>query len=110
MYECEYCSASFRNYYSLRSHVNGGVFEGIPQCARISQRPPAFGGDVITTPLEGDLSSGDSDTVGTVVRTPADLQHDICRRHQDDSILGDPQPLPLLGVYAFLRILPDIVT
>ena len=98
MYECEYCSASFRSYYSLRSHVNGGVFEGIPQCERIRQRAPTFGGAVITTPVEHDES--ESDTEGTVIRTPVDLQHDICRRHQDDSILGDPHPLRFLGELA----------
>ena len=96
-YECEYCSASFHSYYSLRSHVNGGVVDGIPQCVRIGQRRPNFGGDGIATLMEGDVTS---DSEGNVITTPADLQHDICRRHQDDSILGAPQPLRSLGVLA----------
>ena len=91
-YQCEHCRASFASYYSLRSHVNGGVVDGIPQCERIGRRPPDFGDAVITTPVVGD-----SDVEDNVIRTPADLQHDICRRHQDDSILGDAQPLYLTG-------------
>ena len=37
MYQCEYCSASFPTYYSLRSHKNGSARGGIPGCALISK-------------------------------------------------------------------------
>ena len=101
MYECEYCSASFHSYYSLRSHVNGGVVDGIPQCVRIGRRRHNFGGYGVATRVEGDVTSdAGSDVEGNVITTPVDLQHDICRRHQDDSILGDPQPLHSLGLLA----------
>jgi len=88
-YECEHCGASFNNYYSLRSHVNGSVFQGIPRCARLAQR--AIAGE--------DHDDGSADAVITtpVITTPLDLQYEICRRHQDDSVLGDPHPLHNLG-------------
>ena len=71
MYECEYCSASFHSYYSLRSHVNGGVVDGIPQCVRIGRRRHNFGD--ITTLVERDITSDtDSDVEGNVITTPAD--------------------------------------
>ena len=87
-YECEYCRASFNNFYSLRSHVNGSMFEGIPRCTRIRQRANA--GDAGGTVFDGAAPDA-------VITTPVDLQHEICRRHQDDSILGDPHPLHNLG-------------
>ena len=33
MYRCEFCSASFPSYYSLRSHKNGSTTDGVPKCA-----------------------------------------------------------------------------
>ena len=85
-YECQHCRASFSNYYSLRSHVNGSVIEGIPRCALISRKRARA---VITTPAN----------IGAepVIATPVELAHEICRRHQDDSKLGDPRPLHNLG-------------
>ena len=75
MYECEYCIASFHSYYSLRSHVNGGVVDGIPQCVRIGRRRHNYGG--ITTLVEGDVTrDADSDVEGNIITTPVDLQHD----------------------------------
>ena len=85
-YECEHCRSSFANYYSLRSHVNGGAIGGIPRCALTSRK---LARAVITTPVNFDAD--------TVITTPVDLAHEICRRHQDDSILGDPRPLHNLG-------------
>lgn len=92
MYQCEHCQASFQSYYSLRSHVNGSVFEGIPRCARIANRAIA-GADSADCLL---------DDAHAVITTPVNIQHDICRRHQDDSILGDPLPLRNLGQSAVL--------
>ena len=104
-YECEYCSASFHSYFSLRSHVNGGIVDGtrdgIPQCVRIGRRRHNFGGYGVANLVEDDVTSdAGSDVEGNVITTPVDLQHDICRRHQSDSILGTPQPLRFLGLLA----------
>ena len=93
-YECEHCRATFSNYYSLRSHVNGSVFEGIPRCARIRQR--AIAGDTGGAIPDADSAHADS----AVITSPVDLQHEICRRHQDDCILGEPHPLHNLGASA----------
>ena len=90
MYECEHCGASFENFYSLRSHINGSVFQGIPRCARKIQSATVAG--------ECDDASATIFNEATVVITnPVDVQHEICRRHQDDSILSDPHPLNNLG-------------
>ena len=35
MYRCEYCNASFPTFFSLRSHKNARMKEGIPHCARV---------------------------------------------------------------------------
>ena len=96
MYQCEHCRSSFQSYFSLRSHVNGSVFEGVPRCNRFSGARA-----VITAPLDPD-DSNDSVSSGTVpvITSPVDLQHEICRRHQDDSILGDPTPLSDIGIYS----------
>jgi len=85
-YQCEYCGKSFRKYYSLRSHINGSVFEGIPRCARTVQC-------AIIGEENDNASDSILDDAAAVISTPVDLQHDICRRHQDDSILSDPHPL-----------------
>ena len=42
-YQCQHCQASFRKYFSLRSHINGSVVEGIPRCARIGKRTIVIG-------------------------------------------------------------------
>ena len=76
MYQCEHCTAAFNNYYSLRSHVNGSVFQGIPRCALIAQP-----------------SAEEHQEEEAVITTPLVLQHEICRRHQHDSVLGDPHQL-----------------
>ena len=95
MYECDHCGAAFCNFYSLRSHVNGSVFQGIPRCARKGPRVGEHddAAAVITTPL---------DDAAAVITTPLELQHEICRRHQDDSILGDPHPLQNIGTSSVL--------
>ena len=85
---CEHCGAAFTTYYSLRSHVNGGVVDGIHGCTRNVQHAIAGG------------ENGDAEAVVTtavLITNPFDLQHEICRRHQDDSTLGDPHPLRTLG-------------
>ena len=66
------------------------VFQGIPRCARIIERTVAGGDD-------DDASDADA-----VITTPVDLQHEICRRHQDDSILSDPHPLNNVGTLSVL--------
>ena len=86
-YQCEYCGAPFQNYYSLRSHKNGSAVDGIPRCARIVQRA---------------IAGGEHDGADAVITTPVDLQHDICRRHQNESILGEPHPLQNLGGLSIL--------
>ena len=90
MYECEHCGAAFRNYYSLRSHVNGSVFQGIPRCARKVQRAIVVGEN-------DDESAAVIDDASAVITTALDLQSEICRRHQDDSILSAPHPLHNIG-------------
>ena len=94
-YQCEYCQASFHNFYSLRSHINGSVYEGIPRCARISSC--AISGaeheDTIGA-MDGDAVVDGADAV---ITNPVDIQHEICRRHQDDSTLAPPTPLHNLG-------------
>ena len=94
-YRCEYCQASFQSYYSLRSHKNGSSFEGIPRCARIVKCAIA-GGD------QDNYSDNSLDGTDAVIATPVDLQHDICRRHQNESTLGEPYPLENLGVSSVL--------
>jgi len=87
MYQCEHCGTSFNSFYSLRSHQNGSVFRGLPRFARktvVRERD-----DTSDAILEDDTE---------VITTPVDdLQHEICRRHQDDSILSDPHPLHNIG-------------
>ena len=83
MYECDQCGASFRNYYSLRSHVNGSVFKGIRRCARKVQSVDESTPAIIVE--------------SAVITNPLDVYHEICRRHQDDSILSDPHPLHNIG-------------
>jgi len=96
MYACEYCGTTFQSYHSLRSHVNGSSVQGIPRCKRKVQHMIAGG--------ENDDVVGENDdvveaviTTAVVITNPFDLQHEICRRHQDDSILGEPHPLCNLG-------------
>ena len=75
--------------------MNGSVFEGIPRCARAAYR-------AITGAEDGDSADSLLDGADAVITTPVNMQHDICRRHQDDSILGDPHPLYNLGQSAVL--------
>ncbi len=94
-YECEHCQATFHNFYSLRSHINGSVKDGIPRCARISD-------GVIDSAEHDDASAAIAcdavdDGVDAVITNPVDIQHEICRRHQDDSTLAPPNPLHNLG-------------
>ena len=68
-YECEHCGASFDSYYSLRSHVNGSVFEGIPRCARKIEHAIGDADAVITTPSDTVLDDADA-----VITTPVNIQ------------------------------------
>jgi len=71
MYECEYCDASFDNFYSLRSHVNGSdklTREGIPGCAR---RVNA-GGDQHNSSAESDVV--DCEGAVPIITTPVDMR------------------------------------
>ena len=91
-YQCEHCRKSFNNFYSLRSHINGSVYKGIPGCARIGGRPiPETEHDDIIAAI------ADDSVADAVITNPVDIQHEICRRHQDDSILSPPNPLHNLG-------------
>jgi len=96
MYACQHCGASFRSFYSLRSHVNGSVFQGVSRCASIV----ADGEYDDSSVTIGDDTIVDDTTA--FITTPVDVQHEICRRHQDDSILSDPHPLHSIGKSAVL--------
>ena len=91
-YVCQYCKASFAKYSSLTAHQNGRTHNGIVSCAKAS------------TPLrcsDVDVSDGDiSDGAASPIRNPYDIKHGICRRHQDDCVLGPPVPLHNLGTCA----------
>ena len=97
-YQCEHCHKSFQNFYSLRSHINGSTYEGIPGCARI-------GGRSIPGAQHDDSSAAIADdaVVDAIITNPVDIQHEICRRHQDDSILSPPHPLHNLGEKAVME-------
>ena len=90
MYECEHCGASFNKYYSLRSHVNDSVFQGIPRCGRKVQ-------SAIFVPENDGSTVVQVEDTAAVITNPLDVQHEICRRHQDHSILSDPHPLHNIG-------------
>ena len=93
VYKCQYCNAAFSNFYSLRSHENGNRVDGTPVCQLAGQKTVRVRQD------EGDVN-GSSASVGAdaVITNPFDIIHGICRRHQEDSILGPPQPLSSLGL------------
>ena len=93
MYQCEYCSASFPSFYSLRSHKNGSTStEGIPGCALL--RKSTIAGSA--SPLD-DVSLESAAVAPAAITTPIFTQHEICQRHQDDCVLGPPHHLPNLG-------------
>ena len=92
MYACEHCERSFDSFYSLRSHQNGSVYQGIPRCAR--KNVVRENDDTSDAQLRDDAA---------VITTPVDLQHEICRRHQDDSILSDPHPVNYIGLSSVFR-------
>ena len=92
MYQCEYCSASFPTYYSLRSHKNGSARGGIPGCALIS-KSTIVGSDA---PLD-DVPLESAVAAAAAITTPVFTQHEICQRHQGDSLLGSPHQLRNLG-------------
>ena len=91
MYGCEYCDTRFDSYYSLRSHINGSVREGVPGCLQRSRAS------------EPDYDDDSTATNTITTATPVDLQQQICRRHQDDSILSAPRPLNDLGIFCSAR-------
>ena len=93
VYKCQHCNAAFSNFYSLRSHENGNRVDGTPVCQLAGKKTVRVRQD------EGDVN-GSSASVGAdaVLTNPFDIIHGICRRHQDDSILGPPQPLSSLGL------------
>lgn len=96
-YKCQHCKASFGSFYSLRSHENGNRVSGVPVCELVSKKSGCVSVDEANT-------SDCSASVGahTVITNPFDMRHGICRRHQDDSTLGPPQPLSNLGSSAVL--------
>ena len=78
-YVCQYCKASFARYTSLRSHKNGLTRNDIVSCVKL--HAPLRSEDV----SDGELSDGG---VISPIRNPYDIKHEICRRHQDDCVLG----------------------
>ena len=92
MYECEHCDACFPSFLSLRSHKNGSVVDGVPRCTQL----PLTGSEA---PLDDAplASAAAVATVAAVITTPVFLQHEICQRHQEDSIFSPPHPLTNLG-------------
>ena len=92
MYVCQHCNASFDNFFSLRTHQNGNRRDGIPLC---QQKNVLLG---VSADYEDDASDSSSGTlVAPVITNPFDIQHEICRRYQDDAILPPPHPLSNLG-------------
>ena len=71
--------------------MNGSVFQGIPRCARKVQRA------IIVEEHDDESAVIIDDAAAAIITTPLNLQHEICRRHQDDSILSDPHPLHDIG-------------
>ena len=88
-YVCHQCKTSFQTFYSLRAHRNGHSRDGVLFCAT---RQPV---DADYSDVDGDTS--DSASSATRITNPFDIKHDICRRHQQDTTLGPPQPLENLG-------------
>ena len=89
MYRCEYCNTSFPTFFSLRSHKNVRMKEGIPYCARVDS------GTIY-------VSADDSDDVpmhsaAAAIIAPIFLQHEICQRHQSHAELGSPCSLSNVG-------------
>lgn len=92
MYQCEYCSASFPSYFSLRSHKNGSTKEGVPGCARLHAAKNSASVDA------GQHVQMQSAAV--TITTPAFVKHEICQRHQMHAELGSPSPLTNVGCAA----------
>ena len=90
-YVCQHCKASFTTFYSLRAHQNGNRRDGVAFC---ETRQPL-------DPCADDSDDDRSDraaSAAAIITNPFDIKHEICRRHQDDSTLGPPQPLANLGI------------
>ena len=82
MHQCEYCSASFPSFYSLRSHKNGSTKHGIPKCAR-----------AVSETIDASPDAADDVAINATVadiKTSIFMQHEICQRHQMDAELGSP--------------------
>ena len=91
-YVCQYCKASFVKYSSLTAHQNGRTRDGIVSCGMLQYSDVSDG--------DGDTSDGVACASPAVIRNPYDINHGICRRHQDDCTLGPPLPLQNLGTCA----------
>ena len=92
-YSCEHCNASFDKFYSLRAHQNGNRrADGIPQC--LTKKNASLRTCVASV---ASTSVASASAVASVITNPVVIQHEICRRHQDDSVLGPPHPLPDFG-------------
>ena len=92
MYQCEFCSASFPSYYSLRSHKNGSTTDGVPKCALVLAET------INVSPDSADDVSMHSAVAD--IKTTIFLQHEICQRHQMHAELGSPKALTNIGLTA----------
>ena len=92
MYQCEFCSASFPSYYSLRSHKNGSTTDGVPKCALVLAET------INVSPDSADDVSMHSAVAD--IKTSIFLQHEICQRHQMHAELGSPKALTNIGLAA----------
>ena len=94
-YVCEYCVRAFDDFYSLRAHQNGNRRDGVPHCSLRQNRSRVAQANRHTLRQPATASSASS--VLAPITNPYDVKFEICRRHQDDSKLGPPQPLCNLG-------------
>lgn len=94
VYVCQYCKASFAKYSSLKAHQNGRTRDGIVRCGKAQTPSRCIDASAVS---DGELSDA---CASPTIRNPYDIKHEICRRHQDDCILGPPLPLQNLGTRA----------
>ena len=98
-YVCQHCKTAFTTFLGLRSHQNGHSRDGVLFCE--TRQPVDARADY--SDADGDTSDGaasNSAAAAAIITNPFDIKHQICRRHQEDSTLGPPQPLENLGLFS----------